>query len=298
MFGFRKSAAATNDVPKPNPPPTSNNSSGNYFDSDSDSDDNKKKTGLKPARRTSSEPALLTQEDVRGKPSSSASTKASPARDRNQRFKDGFSEEGGVQKQSTEELENYAVYKSEETTKGVNNCLKIAENIREDATKTLDMLHQQGDQIERTHNMAVEVDKDLSKGEKLLNNLGGMFSMPWKPKKTKHISGPVVTSEKPSKKSEKHAEEKKKLTQTTAPPKATSQEPTTAMQKVELEKQKQDDGLSDLSNILGDLKGMAVDMGGELDRQNKALDHLHEDVDELNSRVKGANQRARHLLSK
>lgn len=33
-----------------------------------------------------------------------------------------------------------------------------------------------------------------------------------------------------------------------------------------MEKAKQDDALSDLSNILGDLKGMAVDMGGELDR--------------------------------
>lgn len=32
------------------------------------------------------------------------------------------------------------------------------------------------------------------------------------------------------------------------------------------EKAKQDDALSDLSNILGDLKGMAVDMGTELDR--------------------------------
>ncbi|KAH0921451.1 hypothetical protein HID58_021469 [Brassica napus] len=64
------------------------------------------------------------------------------------------------------------------------------------------------------------------------------------------------------------------------------------------EKAKQDDGLSDLSDILGDLKGMAIDMGSELDKQNKALDHLDDDIDELNSRVKGANQRAYHLLSK
>lgn len=34
----------------------------------------------------------------------------------------------------------------------------------------------------------------------------------------------------------------------------------------QMEKAKQDDALSDLSNILGDLKGMAVDMGSELDR--------------------------------
>ena len=89
-----------------------------------------------------------------------------------------------------QELEKYAVYKAEETTQSVNNCLRIAENIREDATKTLDMLHTQGEQITRTHMAAVDIDKDLSRGEKLLNNLGGMFAMPWKAKKAKDISGP------------------------------------------------------------------------------------------------------------
>lgn len=34
------------------------------------------------------------------------------------------------------------------------------------------------------------------------------------------------------------------------------------------EKAKQDDGLSDLSDILGDLKSMAVDMGSEIDKSD------------------------------
>ena len=38
------------------------------------------------------------------------------------------------------------------------------------------------------------------------------------------------------------------------------------MLQYQAEKAKQDDALSDLSDILGDLKGMAVDMGTELDR--------------------------------
>ncbi|GJN08669.1 hypothetical protein PR202_ga26618 [Eleusine coracana subsp. coracana] len=64
------------------------------------------------------------------------------------------------------------------------------------------------------------------------------------------------------------------------------------------EKAKQDDALSDLSNMLGQLKGMALDMGTEIERQNKALDTFSDDVDELNFRVKGANQRGRRLLGK
>ncbi|KAJ7953894.1 SNAP25-likeous protein SNAP33 [Quillaja saponaria] len=201
-------------------------------------------------------------------PDDHSSSSSSAPRDR---YKNNFCDSGGLENRSVQELENYAAYKSEDTTKSVNNCLKIAENIREDASRTLDMLHQQGQQITRTHVMAVETEKDLSKGEKLLNNLGGMFSMPWKPKKTREIQGPVITPDKPSKKSDKHKEQREKLGLATEPKgQSTSRtpppEPTNAMQKVEVEKAKQDGALSDLSNILGDLKGMAVDMGSELER--------------------------------
>lgn len=38
-----------------------------------------------------------------------------------------------------------------------------------------------------------------------------------------------------------------------------------------MEKAKQDDTLSDLSDVLGQLKGMAVDMGSEMDRLDTNL---------------------------
>ncbi|BAT98947.1 hypothetical protein VIGAN_10031300 [Vigna angularis var. angularis] len=52
--------------------------------------------------------------------------------------------------------------------------MKFAENIREVATKTLVTLHQQGEQITRSHHVAVNIDHDLSRGEKLLGSLGGL----------------------------------------------------------------------------------------------------------------------------
>ncbi|KAF2294999.1 hypothetical protein P3X46_017241 [Hevea brasiliensis] len=275
MFGFMKS-------------PANKGTKQNSVDSDDES--NAKQT-RQPGKRAASEPVLNIPNvpfDVKGNPD---------------KYKNDFRDSGGLENQSVQELENYAMYKAEETSKSVNNCLRIAEDIRQDATRTLDMLHAQGEQITRTHQMAVDMDKDLSKGEKLLNNLGGIFSKPWRPKKTREITGPLITADNPSKKSENHKEQREKLGLGGKPkgksaPATPPSEPTNAMQKVELEKAKQDDALSDLSNILGDLKGMAFDMGSEIDRQNKALDHLGDDVDELNSRVKGANQRARRLLEK
>ncbi|XP_061346915.1 putative SNAP25 homologous protein SNAP30 [Gastrolobium bilobum] len=295
MFGFRKAP------PKP-------------ASSGSDTEP-EKKTTLTPDRRTTSEPIPAVPKSKgnyfddddddddddwgRKKPSSTSSSYSSGAA--KDRYKNGFRDSGGLENQSVQELENYAVHKAEETTNTVNNCLRIADDIREDATRTLDMLHQQGEQITRTHNMIVETEKDLSRGEKLLNNLGGMFSKPWKPKKTREIQGPVITPDNPSKKNVKNKEDREKLGLAPLPkgrsaPNTPPPEQANAYQKIDVEKAKQDDGLSDLSDILGDLKGMAINMGTELERQNKALDHLGDDVDELNSRVKGANQRARKLL--
>lgn len=163
MFSFMKSPAK---VTKQNSvdPELSTGSGTNPFDSDTGPD---AKQTLNAARRTSSEPVLpmpkanpFDDDDDTGFVGRKGTATSSGSKDR---YKNDFRDSGGLENQSVQELENYAVYKAEETTKSVNNCLKIAEDIREDATKTLDMLHKQGEQIERTHRMAADMDKDLSK---------------------------------------------------------------------------------------------------------------------------------------
>lgn len=281
-------------------------SGSNPFDSDDEAKVNKSYTS---SRKTSSERALVTREvntnpfdDIDADKNSSSSLYAHRSADRN-RYKNDFRDSGGYENQSVQELEGFAVYKAEETTKSVNNCLKIAENIREDATKTLVTLHQQGEQITRSHYVAADIDNDLSRGEKLLGSLGGIFSKTWKPKKTRAIRGPVIIGDDPVRSKGNHLEQREKLGLTSAakgqsklrtPP----HEPTNALEKVEVEKGKQDDALSDISDILGELKEMAIDMGSEIERHNKALNHLDDDVDELSFRIKGANQRGRRLLGK
>ncbi|XAR49999.1 hypothetical protein NMG60_11004197 [Bertholletia excelsa] len=304
MFGLKKSPLHKNAKQNSVEPGFPSHSSGNPFDSD---DGSGSKQTLKPSRRTSSEPTLVTpstnpfDDDQGSRTSSSSSHSLISSRNR---YKNDFCDSGGLENQSVQELENYAVYKAEETTKTVNGCLKIAEEMREDATKTLVNLHQQGEQITRTHMVAADIDHDLSRGEKLLGSLGGIFSKTWKPTKTRQIKGPVMIRDDPVGSKGNHLEQREKLGLAGAPPKGRSNtrtppsEPTNAYQKVEVEKAKQDDALSDLSNLLAELKDMAVDMGSEIDRQNKALDPFMDDVDELNSRVKGASQRGRRLLGK
>ncbi|KAL0335568.1 UNVERIFIED_CONTAM: SNAP25 homologous protein SNAP33 [Sesamum radiatum] len=283
--------------------PVSNHA--NPFDSDDEFDTKKIREA---SARTSSEPSLVASnlssnpfddDETKGTSSTQWSINSS-ARNR---YKNDFRDSGGLENQTVQELENYSVYKAEETTKSVNGCLKIAEEMREDATKTLVTLHQQGEQITRTHMVAADMDHDLSRGEKLLGSLGGIFSKTWKPKKTRPITGPLITRDDAVYRKGNHLEQRERLGLTSASKERSHtrkqpSEPTNALQKVEVEEVKQDDALADLSNILGELKDMAIDMGSEIERQNKALDHVEDDVEVLNIRVQGANQRTRRLLGK
>lgn len=101
-----------------------------------------------------------------------------PSKDARNKYKNDFRDEGGFENQSVQELENYAAHKAEETTSKVNDCLKIAEIIKEDASNTLTMLHQQGEQINRTHENCVAIDKDLSRVSSFHSTFTFFFSSP------------------------------------------------------------------------------------------------------------------------
>ncbi|PKA64945.1 SNAP25 likeous protein SNAP33 [Apostasia shenzhenica] len=154
----------------------------NPFDSDSDREQNVQST------KTSSSPAMKKSHHR-----SPQSIYVGPEETGINRYKNNFGDSGGFENQSVQELESYAVKKAEETTQTINGCVKIAEEIREVSSRTLVNLHQQGEQITRTHETAASIDHNLSRGEKLLGSLGGLFSKTWKPKKARQIKGPSLT---------------------------------------------------------------------------------------------------------
>ncbi|WVZ74963.1 hypothetical protein U9M48_023076 [Paspalum notatum var. saurae] len=286
---------------------TSKKKATNPFDSDSDDGGEKQpQQQQRPARASSVPPP---PSDQRGSGSGSGSLFASDragglfaSAPGNQRYRNDFRDAGGLEAQSVQELEGYAAYKAEDTTRRAQGCVRIAEEMRDTASKTLVTVHQQGQQIHRTHMMAVDIDQDLSRSEKLLGDLGGLFSNKWKPKKNGAIKGPMLTRDDSFIRKGSHLEQRQKLGLADHPPRSNAREfrsePTTALEKVEMEKAKQDGALSDLSDILNELKGMAVDMGSEIERQTKAMGEAEKDYDELNFRVKGANTRARRLLGR
>ncbi|KAL3679917.1 hypothetical protein R1sor_022873 [Riccia sorocarpa] len=205
--------------------------------------------------------------------------------------------------QSVEELEQYAINRSQDTTSSIKNALRIAEDTVGVATKTMETLNEQGQQIRRVHGTAVTVEQELGRGEKLLGSLGGMFTKTWKPKKGHKLTGPETDPE-PYRRRGNHSGESDRaglgLAGNHGRNDGRSHSDFSGMSgaqaQLEMERQKQDDALDDLSGVLGQLKNMALDMGNEVQKQNQSLDVFGEDVNEVNNRVKGANQRARRLI--
>lgn len=159
MFGFFKSPAKQGSVESG----SSASTSASPLHSQAGSE---KQNEMTPARRTSSEPVLITpdlksnlsdddDDDYFGRRPPSSTTK--------NRNKNNGRGKKDLDSMSVQELEDYAVNQAEDTTRSVNNCLKIAEDIREDGSRTLETLHHQGEQINRTHMMAVDMDRDLHK---------------------------------------------------------------------------------------------------------------------------------------
>ncbi|PAN06090.1 hypothetical protein PAHAL_1G203800 [Panicum hallii] len=242
----------------------------NPFDSDSDDGDNKQQ---RPARASSVPPPTEQRNSLFGAGAGGQERGglfSSSEAPRNSHYRNDFRDAGGLESQSVQELEGYAVYKSEETTRRAQECVRIAEEMRDTASKTLVTVHQQGQQIHRTHMMAVDIDQDLSRSEKLLGDLGGLFSKKWKPKKNGTIRGPMLSRDDSFIRRGSHLEQRQKLGLVDHLPRSNAREfrsePTSALEKVEMEKAKQDEALSDLSDILTELKGMAVDMGSEIEK--------------------------------
>jgi hypothetical protein len=65
--------------------------------------------------------------------------------------------------QAVLDLEKHALKKSQETTSTIKNCVRVAEDTMGIGVQTLITLHDQGIQIERTHEKAVQIDQHLSR---------------------------------------------------------------------------------------------------------------------------------------
>ena len=153
MFGLKKPLERLSKHHKPSSSASASKS--NPFDSVDESDGNKKHT-LKPSNKISPQPSLPTTKKNHGfNPFDDVDDEEVVEKRLKPSFKNHFRESGGVENQTVQELESYAVYKSEETTKTVPGISSARDKIS--------LSSKQGEKITRTHHKAVDIDHDLSR---------------------------------------------------------------------------------------------------------------------------------------
>jgi len=211
--------------------------------------------------------------------------------------------QGHEENRAVRDLQAYAMLKPQETLSTIKNCLRVAEQTKDAAGDTMALLHVQGDQILRTHETVVKVDQHLTVAEKILGSLGGFFSRKWKPRLACNITGPLNSGGDTFQRQGCNDAERTALgLNTNGSVKAAVGNKfagSTGFEQHDQVKEgilREEDALTDLSNVLGQLKDMSLQMHSEISRQNEGITYLDADVHELNYRVKGANDRGRQLL--
>ncbi|CAM6114025.1 unnamed protein product [Calypogeia fissa] len=214
--------------------------------------------------------------------------------------------EAEMETRSVDQLESYAVIRSQDVSQNIRDCVKVAEETTGIASATMEMLHEQGGQIRRSHLAAVRVEEDLTVSEKLLGSLGGLFSRRWKPKKGEKIKGPQIALD-PFKK--KNAEATRRALYSKedfddedkqrARERANKFEGLSATDvQLEMEKEHQDEALEGLGDIVSKLKDMTYVMNEEVEKQTAAIGGMENDVVTINDRVKQSYNRTRYLVGR
>ncbi|GJP29525.1 hypothetical protein CLOM_g17044 [Closterium sp. NIES-68] len=97
--------------------------------------------------------------------------------------------------ESIQDLEAEALEKSHVLTSATEGLLRITETTKSVAGKTLEVLKDQGEQIQGIHEKALVVDQEMEKSETLIAKLGGIKKLGWRFTHGRRIQGPSSSGE-------------------------------------------------------------------------------------------------------
>ncbi|XP_061698738.1 synaptosomal-associated protein 23-like isoform X2 [Syngnathoides biaculeatus] len=200
---------------------------------------------------------------------------------------------------------------TDESLESTRRMLQLAEESKETGVKTIVMLDQQGEQLNRVEDGMDQINQDMRLAEKNLTDLSkccGLCICPCnrvssiendsRYKRTWGVGGGLdaesnadgskVVSKQPA------GVRNGQAGQVNAPPPSG---PYVKRITNDAREDEMEDNLNAVGGIIGNLKSMAVDMGAEIDKQNKQIDRITDKADMNKLRIDEANQRATKLLN-
>ncbi|ELW72734.1 Synaptosomal-associated protein 23 [Tupaia chinensis] len=167
---------------------------------------------------------------------------------------------------SPEEVQLRAHQVTDESLESTRRILGLAIESQVAGIKTVTMLDEQGEQLNRIEEGMDQINKDMREAEKTLTELQccGLCVCPCN--RTKNFESGAASGGYIKRITNDAREDEK------------------------------EENLTQVGSILGNLKNMALDMGNEIEAQNRQIDRITEKADTNKDRIDIANARAKKLI--
>ncbi|XP_003475764.1 synaptosomal-associated protein 23 [Cavia porcellus] len=205
---------------------------------------------------------------------------------------------------SPEDIQLRANQLTDESLESTRKILDLAVQSQEAGIKTITLLDEQGEQLNRIEEGMDQINKDMRETEKTLTELNkccGLCVCPCN--RTKNFeSGKAYKAAwgEGGGNSPSNVVSKQPARVTNGQP----QQPATGavsggyIKRItnDAKEEEMEENLTQVGNILGNLKNLALDMGNEIDAQNRQIDSITKKVEANKDRIDIANTRAKKLI--
>ncbi|XP_053396963.1 synaptosomal-associated protein 25-like isoform X1 [Mercenaria mercenaria] len=186
---------------------------------------------------------------------------------------------------------------TDESLESTRRMMTLCEESQDVGIKTLVMLDEQGEQLDRIEEGMDQINTDMKDAEKNLEGMEkccGLCVLPWKRAKNFEKSSDYNKTWKSSEDGTVNTNGPRVVVgqgNGVGPTGGFITKITNDAREDEMEQ-----NLGEVSGMLGNLRNMAVDMGNEIGSQNRQLDRINQKGTSLTDRVDTANKRAVKIL--
>ncbi|GFS25523.1 synaptosomal-associated protein [Elysia marginata] len=208
-------------------------------------------------------------------------------------------EEGGEPKPLTEDdiLRQQIETDTNESLESTRRMLNMCEETQDIGVKTIVMLDEQGEQLDRIEEGMDQINQDMRDAEKNLEGLEkccGLCVLPWKRSKNFEKGSDYNKTWKASEDGKVNTNGPRVVVDSGNGAGPTGGYVTRITNDAREDEMEQNIG--EVAGMVTNLRNMAVDMGNEIESQNKQLDRINQKGESLNTRVDKANTRANRIL--
>ncbi|XP_076464294.1 synaptosomal-associated protein 25-like isoform X2 [Babylonia areolata] len=196
-----------------------------------------------------------------------------------------------------QELQMQANIVTDESLESTRRMLSLCEESKEAGIKTLVMLDEQGEQLDRIEEGMDQINQDMKDAEKNLEGLEkccGLCVLPWKRSKNFEKGADYNKTWKSNDDGKVNTNGPRVVVGDPNGGMVTGGYVTRVMNDAREDEMEQN--LGEVSGMIGNLRNMAVDMGNEIVSQNRQIDRINQKGVSLNDRVDVANKRANKIL--